>query len=116
MSLLNVSIVNVALPSIRIGLDASEAELQWIISGYALSFGLVLVAAGRLGDARGRRSMFVLGVVLFAGSSVLGGFAPIATWLVFARSEENPSELQSRGNTVCGLLLEKKKRGQASQS
>jgi len=80
-----VSIVNVALPSIRVGLDASEAELQWIVSGYALSFGLVLVAAGRLGDARGRRTMFVLGVVLFAGSSVLGGFAPNATWLVFAR-------------------------------
>src|SRR5690625_14208 len=85
MSLLNVSIVNVALPSIRIGLDASEAELQWIISGYALSFGLVLVAAGRLGDARGRRSMFVLGVVLFAGSSILAGAAPDPSWLIFAR-------------------------------
>ncbi len=85
MSLLNVSIVNVALPSIRVGLSASEAELQWIVSGYALSFGLVLVAAGRLGDARGRRTMFVLGVVLFAGSSILGGFAPNATWLVIAR-------------------------------
>jgi len=85
MSLLNVSIVNVALPSIRVGLNASEAELQWIVSGYALSFGLVLVAAGRLGDARGRRTIFVLGVVLFAGSSILGGFAPNATWLVIAR-------------------------------
>src|SRR5690625_801396 len=85
MSLLNVSIVNVALPSIRIGLDASEAELQWIVSGYALSFGLVLVAAGRLGDARGRRTMFVLGVVLFAGSSILAGFAPNASVLVVAR-------------------------------
>lgn len=85
MSLLNVSIVNVALPAIRTGLSATEAELQWIVSGYALSFGLVLVAAGRLGDARGRRTMFVLGVVLFAGSSVLGGMAPNAGVLVFAR-------------------------------
>src|SRR5690625_2113910 len=111
MSLLNVSIVNVALPSIRIGLDASEAELQWIISGYALSFGLVLVTAGRLGDARGRRSMFVLGVVLFAGSSVLGGFAPNATWLVFARILQdvgsgvmNPqlSGLSQAGQRGCG--------------
>lgn len=85
MSLLNVSIVNVALPSIRIGLDATESELQWIISGYALSFGLVLVAAGRLGDARGRRTMFVLGTVLFAGSSVLAGLAPYALVLVIAR-------------------------------
>lgn len=85
MSLLNVSIVNVALPSIRVGLDATEAELQWIVSGYALSFGLVLVAAGRLGDARGRRTVFVLGVVLFAGSSVLAGLAPNASVLVIAR-------------------------------
>lgn len=85
MSLLNVSIVNVALPSIRTGLNASDSELQWIISGYALSFGLVLVAAGRLGDARGRRSMFVLGVVLFAGSSILAGAAPDPSWLIFAR-------------------------------
>src|SRR5690625_4712856 len=85
MSLLNVSIVNVAVPAIRTGLSATVAELQWIVSGYALSFGLVLVATGRLADARGRRTMFVLGVGLFAGSSVLGGMAPNAGVLVFAR-------------------------------
>ena len=62
MTLLDVSIVNVALPSIRTALHAPDSALQWIVSGYALSFGLVLVAAGRLGDARGRRSMFILGV------------------------------------------------------
>lgn len=85
MSLLNVSIVNVALPSIRVGLDATESELQWVLSGYALTFGLVLVAAGRLGDARGRRTMFVLGTVLFAGSSIIAGFAPNAFVLILAR-------------------------------
>src|SRR5699024_12598740 len=75
MSLLNVSIVNVALPSMREGLEASAAELQWIVSGYALSFGLVLVASGRLGDARGRRTMFVVGVVVFNEELIFCGTA-----------------------------------------
>ena len=51
MVLLDVSIVNVALPSIRAGLHAQQSELQWVVSGYALTFGLLLVPAGRLGDA-----------------------------------------------------------------
>lgn len=85
MTLLDVSIVNVALPSVRTALGASAAELQWIVSGYALTFGLVLVAAGRLGDARGRRSMFVVGVGVFTGASVAAGLAPTAAWLVAAR-------------------------------
>ena len=85
MTLLDVSIVNVALPSIRAGLGASDGELQWIVSGYALSFGLVLVAAGRLGDMRGRRTLFVVGVVVFTVSSMLAGIAPNPTWLVLAR-------------------------------
>jgi EmrB/QacA subfamily drug resistance transporter len=85
MTLLDVSIVNVALPSIRTALHAPDSALQWIVSGYALSFGLVLVAAGRLGDARGRRSMFILGVALFAASSLAAGLSPNAWWLVGAR-------------------------------
>lgn len=85
MTLLDVSIVNVALPSIRAGLGASDGQLQWIVSGYALSFGLVLVAAGRLGDARGRRTVFVVGVVVFTVGSMLAGLAPGPTWLVLAR-------------------------------
>ncbi len=85
MTLLDVSIVNVALPSIRTALHAPDSALQWIVSGYALSFGLVLVAAGRLGDARGRRSMFILGVSLFAASSLAAGLSPNAWWLVGAR-------------------------------
>jgi MFS family permease len=53
MTLLDISIVNVALPSIREGLDASPGQLQWVLAGYSLAFGLVLVPAGRVGDARG---------------------------------------------------------------
>ncbi len=85
MALMDVSIVNVALPSIREGLHASTSDLQWIVSGYALTFGLVLVPSGRLGDARGRRAMFVGGVALFTLASLAAGLAPTSTMLVVAR-------------------------------
>lgn len=85
MTLLDISIVNVALPSIREGLHAQESQLQWIVSGYALAFGLVLVPAGRLGDARSRRAVFMAGLGLFIASSALAGFAPGIGWLIFAR-------------------------------
>ena len=85
MALMDVSIVNVALPSIRDGLGTSTSDLQWIVSGYALTFGLVLVPSGRLGDARGRRTMFVVGVALFTVSSLAAGLAPTPAALVVAR-------------------------------
>ncbi len=82
---MDVSIVNVALPSIQQGLGASTSDLQWIVSGYALTFGLVLVPAGRLGDARGRRMMFATGVGLFTACSLAAGLSPIPAVLVTAR-------------------------------
>ncbi len=85
MALLDVSIVNVALQSIHLGLGASDSDLQWVVSGYALAFGLTLVPAGRLGDARGRRTVFVVGVSLFTLSSLAAGLAPTPLLLVVAR-------------------------------
>lgn len=85
MTLLDVSIVNVALPSMQQGLNAPPIALAWVVSGYALTFGLVLVPAGRLGDDRGRARMFVLALVLFTGASALAGFATGPLWLVIAR-------------------------------
>ncbi|OKJ05672.1 MFS transporter [Kitasatospora sp. CB01950] len=85
MTLLDVSIVNVALPSVRAGLDMSEAGLQWVLSGYSLAFGLVLVPAGRLGDAVGRRPVFLTGLALFTATSALAGAAQNEDWLVIAR-------------------------------
>ncbi|WP_232797148.1 MFS transporter [Blastococcus atacamensis] len=85
MVLLDVSIVNVALPSIRDGLRASESELQWVVSGYALTFGLLLVPAGRVGDVRGRRTMFVAALALFSLASLACGLAPTSLTLVIAR-------------------------------
>ncbi|HYY10342.1 MAG TPA: MFS transporter, partial [Kineosporiaceae bacterium] len=85
MTLLDLSIVNVALPSMRTALHASPSDLQWVVSGYALAFGLVLVPTGRLGDVRGRRTMFLVGLVTFVVASALCGLAPSALWLVVAR-------------------------------
>ncbi|WBB70852.1 MFS transporter [Micromonospora sp. WMMD812] len=85
MTLLDISIVNVALPSLDRALHASPSDLQWVLSGYALTFGLALVPAGRFGDARGRRNAFVFGIALFTVTSTLAGLAPSPTWLVLAR-------------------------------
>ncbi|MFJ4961580.1 MFS transporter [Streptomyces sp. NPDC088729] len=85
MTLLDVSIVNVALPSIREGLDTPASDLQWVVSGYALAFGLFLIPSGRLGDARGRRAVFMTGLALFTLASAACGAAQSSTWLVVAR-------------------------------
>lgn len=85
MTLLDVSITNVALPSIGAATDASPATLQWVVSAYTLAFGLVPVLAGRLGDDHGRRRMFLIGVAGFVVTSAMSGLAPSAGVLVAAR-------------------------------
>ena len=91
MSLLDVTIVNVAVPSIRAGLDTSAATIQWVVSGYALAFGMTLVAGGRLGDAHGRRRMMTIGLVGFIVSSLAVGLAPNAAAIVVARLAQGAS-------------------------
>jgi EmrB/QacA subfamily drug resistance transporter len=85
MTLLDTSIVNVALPSIQHGLHASQADLSWVLSGYALTFGLALVPAGRLGDLSGRRDAFLVGLALFTAFSMGCGLAPDSGLLVVFR-------------------------------
>lgn len=85
LSLLSVSIVNVVLPSIEQSIDASSAALQWILSGYALAFGVVLVAAGRAGDIYGRGKVFIAGLLLFGIGSCVAGFAADPLTLNIAR-------------------------------
>ena len=75
MALIDATIVNVALPSIRTSLDANESTLSWIISGYALTFGLALIPAGRLGDRYGHKWVYIIGLVLFTAASAYCGFA-----------------------------------------
>ena len=85
MSLLDVTVVNVALPSMREALGTSTSTVQWVVSGYALTFGLTLVAGGRLGDAYGRRRLMALGLLGFMASSVLVGLAPNVETVILAR-------------------------------
>jgi MFS family permease len=70
MALLDVTIVNVALPSIQHGIHTSSSTLEWIVSGYALTFGLVLILAGRIGDNIGHRWTFLTGLLIFTLASL----------------------------------------------
>jgi EmrB/QacA subfamily drug resistance transporter len=85
MILLDVSIVNVALPSIERDLGVSAGAVQWVLSGYALTLGLALVPAGRLGDTLGRRRMFLIALSAFVVTSALTGAAPTIGLLITAR-------------------------------
>ncbi len=85
MVLLDVSIVNVALPSVEREFGVSAGTVQWVVSGYALTFGLALVPAGRLGDTVGRRRMFLVALTAFVLTSALTGAARSTGWLIAAR-------------------------------
>jgi EmrB/QacA subfamily drug resistance transporter len=86
MVILDVAIVNVALPSIQADLAFSPKNLQWVVSAYALTFGGLLLLGGRAADLLGRRRVFVVGVAVFALASLLGGLAPNGTLLIAARA------------------------------
>ncbi|WP_240645903.1 MFS transporter [Georgenia sp. SYP-B2076] len=85
MALIAVSSINVALPTISHTLGATDSDLQWVLSGYALTFGISLVPAGRLGDVLGRGRLFVIGLLLFSLASLACGLAPTPTFLNVAR-------------------------------
>ncbi|HXD57887.1 MAG TPA: MFS transporter, partial [Thermoleophilaceae bacterium] len=86
MIMLDNTVVNVALPSIQRNLHASLSGLEWTVNAYTLSFAVLLVTGGRLGDIFGRRRMFLFGVVVFAASSAAIGLAPSDAWLVAGRA------------------------------
>ena len=86
MVVLDATIVNIALPSAQADLGFSDGARQWVITGYALSFGSLLLVGGRLGDLLGRKRVFVIGLAGFAAASAIGGFAPGFGVLVVARA------------------------------
>jgi EmrB/QacA subfamily drug resistance transporter len=115
MSLLDVSIVAVALPSLREGLGASPAAVQWVVSGYALTFGLALVPAGRLGDAYGRRRLFLVALTAFVACSAAAGAAPSVGLLVAARLAQGlaAGTLAPQNSALIQQLFRGEERGRA---
>src|SRR5436189_1276467 len=85
MVILDATIVNVALPSIQRGLHFSAADLQWVINAYTLIFGGFLLLGGRAADLFGRRRLFLAGVVVFSGASLLNGLATSSEMLIIGR-------------------------------
>jgi EmrB/QacA subfamily drug resistance transporter len=85
MNLLDVSIVNIAIPSIQRGMHASYAEVQWTLAGYTLAYALVLITGGRLGDTYGRKRLFLIGVTGFTIMSALCGAAQNPAMLIGSR-------------------------------
>src|SRR5581483_742780 len=86
MVILDATIVNVALPSIQKDLHLSEGSLQWIVNAYTLVFGGFLLLGGRAGDLLGRKRLFLLGLVIFTGASLLDGLASSEALLVGSRA------------------------------
>jgi EmrB/QacA subfamily drug resistance transporter len=94
MVVLDATIVNVALPHIQNALHFSGSGLEWVVNAYALTFGGLLLLGGRAGDILGRRRVFIAGIIVFAGASLLGGFATSQAWLLAARA------LQGAGGAI----------------
>ena len=87
MNLIDVTIVNVALPILEKNLGASPSQIEWVVAGFVLSFALGLLPFGRLGDIVGRTRMFLIGVGAFTAASALCGLAPSIEWLIVTLAE-----------------------------
>jgi len=85
MDLLDSTIVNIAIPSIQANLGASYATIQWLVAGYSLTFALLLITGGRMGDVFGYKKIFMFGVAGFTVASLLTGISPNSTFLVVTR-------------------------------
>jgi EmrB/QacA subfamily drug resistance transporter len=85
MIVLDATVVNVAIPTIHHALHFSPTNLEWLITAYSLTFGGLLLFGGRTGDLYGKRRMFMIGITIFAVSSLLGGLAMNDVWLIFTR-------------------------------
>jgi len=99
MMVLDATIVNVALPSIQRDLDFTQGNLTWVINGYLITFGGLLLLAGRMGDLVGRKRVFLAGLVMFTAASVLCGLAQDQTMLIVARL------LQGVGGAVASSVI-----------
>jgi EmrB/QacA subfamily drug resistance transporter len=88
MVILDMTVVNIALPHIAAGLHFTATSLSWVMNGYTLAFGGLLMLGGRAGDILGRRRVFLTGIALFTVASLAGGLASSAPWLLAARAAQ----------------------------
>ena len=96
MVVLDAAIVNVALPSIKTALHFSQADLQWIVNAYTLTFGGFLMLGGRAADLLGRRRVFMFGLAVFSIASLACGLATSEAWLIIARGVRGSAPRSSR--------------------
>ncbi|MER5454726.1 MFS transporter [Micromonospora sp. NPDC002389] len=115
LDLLDITIVNVALPSIRDGINATASTMQWLVAGYALAFASMLIISGRLGDIVGVRRMFLIGVAGFTFTSLLAGMAQSPEQLIVLRFLQGAmgAVMVPQVYTLIQLLYAPKERGRA---
>ncbi len=115
MLLLDVTIVNVALPSIQTSLKATFSDLQWVVDAYALTLAALLLTTGSLADLFGRRRVFMIGLVIFSLSSLLSGLATSPLWLNLARGAQGigGAAMFSTSLALLGTAFQGRERGTA---
>src|SRR5205823_5699011 len=111
MTIHDVAIVNVAIPSIQKDLKIAESTVQWVITAYAITFGGFLLLGGRMSDLLGRRRVFVVGLIVFTLASLLCGLAWSAGVLIAARALQGSGQRHGRPGAVRLRDLEGARRG-----
>src|SRR5256886_17431310 len=104
MIVLDSTIVNVALPSIQRDLHFTQADLTWVVNSYLVTYGSLLLLAGRAGDLIGRKKVFLAGVIVFTMASGLDGLAPDAITLIAARALQGIGGAMSSGVIIAVLV------------
>jgi MFS family permease len=102
---LDATVVNVALPHIQTALHFTPAGLAWVFNAYTLAYGGLLLLGGRAGDLFGRRRLFLAGVLVFTGSSLLAGLAPAAGWLLAARALQGVGGALATPNVLALIMV-----------
>src|SRR6266702_4038428 len=105
MTLLDLTIVNIAIPNMITKLHASLDGILWVINAYALVLAVLLITAGRLGDLRGQKNMFMIGVVLFTAASAACGLSPTVSWLIAFRAVQGVGAALMMPQTLAILTM-----------
>src|SRR5438132_3485563 len=113
MTLLDLTIVNVAIPSMLDGLHASLDQILWVLNAYSLAYAVLLITSGRLGDIVGPRNLFVVGMGVFTIASALSGLAQDGTQLILARTAQGlgAAILAPQGMPILLSIVPPKQRG-----